>query len=73
MQLQPREGGDMGILSLLTSRFITEASRGTVQEREQLRLEREEARRAAMAAQSKALDALAQSFLDDIQRRPNRG
>jgi hypothetical protein len=42
-------------------------------ERDALRRQRDEARRAAFQAQGEALDALAQSFLDDIRRPANKG
>ncbi len=65
----------MGFLSGLLARKLTTASRqlDIEEERNALRRLREEARRAAFKAQGEALDALAQSFLDDIRRPAKKG
>jgi hypothetical protein len=73
MLLQQKEPGDMKFLAAIFAPKLETAHIDVVEhERDALRRQRDEARRAAFRAQGEALDALAQSFLDDI-RRPNKG
>ena len=74
MQLQQKEPGDMKFFAAFFAPKLRNASVDVVEhEREALRQQREEARRAAFRAQGEALDALAQSFIDDIRRPAKKG